>query len=83
MTRGGRPTRPAEVRYHADADIIGLAKILAAIRTDTTYPGDPVKGRRYRPPCPIIDPRRPRPPERRPRTSTPPADSGEQLPFPS
>jgi hypothetical protein len=30
-----------------DADVLGLGKILAAIRTDVTYPGDPggkVKG---------------------------------------
>lgn len=59
MTRAARPIRPAEIRYYVDADVLGLGKILADTRADTTYPGDPggaVKGRRYRHACPINDP---------------------------
>jgi hypothetical protein len=59
MTGAGRPIRPAEVRYYVDADVLGLGKILADTRADTTYPGDPggpVKGRRYRHACPVSDP---------------------------
>ena len=54
-----RPAKPAIVRFYVDADVLGLAKILVQMRPDVTYPGDPggiVKGRRIRPPCPIIDP---------------------------
>lgn len=43
------------VRYYIDADTLGLAKILAALRIDVTYPGDPgatIK-RQKRPPCPV------------------------------
>lgn len=43
------------VRYHIDADTLGLAKVLAALRIDVTCPGDPgatIK-RRKRPPCPV------------------------------
>jgi hypothetical protein len=43
------------VRYYVDADTLGLAKILAALRIDVTYPGDPgatIK-RHERPPCPV------------------------------
>jgi hypothetical protein len=32
--------RPAQVRFYVDADLLGLAKILCAIRSDFTYPGD-------------------------------------------
>jgi hypothetical protein len=51
-------TRPAEVRFYIDADILGLAHVLAALRPDTTYPGDPgtVIHKRSRPPCPIASP---------------------------
>lgn len=51
MTRA----RPATVRFYCDADILGLAKVLAALRNDVTYPGDPggrVHGRQ-RPACPV------------------------------
>jgi PIN like domain len=51
-----RSVRPAVVRYYVDADCLGLAKVLAAVRSDVTYPGDPggpVKGRRYRVACTI------------------------------
>jgi hypothetical protein len=36
---GGR--REAEIRFYVDADLLGLAKILVAVRADVTYPGDP------------------------------------------
>jgi len=47
--------KPATVRFYFDADVLGLAKILAALRPDITYPGDPggVVHRRWRPACPI------------------------------
>lgn len=50
--------RIAEVRYYFDADILGLAHVVAALRPDATYPGDPgtVINRRQRPPCPIAAP---------------------------
>jgi hypothetical protein len=53
-----RPAKPAHVQYYFDADVLGLAKLIAAIRRDTTYPGDPggpVKGGRVRPPCTVTD----------------------------
>lgn len=44
------------IRFYIDADLIGMAKLLVAVRADITYPGDPggtgVDGR-PRPPCPI------------------------------
>lgn len=45
--------KPAVVRYYVDADILGLAKVLAPLRNDLTYPGDPgdIVHRRQRPPC--------------------------------
>jgi hypothetical protein len=53
-----RRTRPATVRFYFDADVLGLAKVLAPLRFDLTYPGDPgaVVHRRARPPCPITSP---------------------------
>lgn len=47
--------RPATVRFYLDEDVRGLAKILAALRNDLTYPGDPggVVHSRQRPACPI------------------------------
>lgn len=53
-----RPARPAKVRFYVDADLLGLAKVLAPLRSDVTYPGDPgatVK-RLVRPACPITSP---------------------------
>jgi hypothetical protein len=50
--------RPATVRFYFDADVLGLAKLLARERADFTYPGDPggqIK-KRVRPPCPITTP---------------------------
>jgi hypothetical protein len=43
------------VRFYVDADTLGLAKVMARLRWDVTYPGDPggtVK-RHARPACPI------------------------------
>lgn len=54
-------TRPATVRFYCDADILGLAKVLADLRSDITYPGDPgaTLHRRKRPACPITETRTP------------------------
>jgi hypothetical protein len=51
--------RPAAVRFYVDADLLGLAKLLAGLRVDVTYPGDrgAVIKRRHRPACPITSPR--------------------------
>lgn len=51
-------TRPAVVRFYVDADVLGLAKVLARLRSDVTYPGDPgaTIHRRLRPACPITSP---------------------------
>ncbi len=50
--------RAAQVRIYIDADILGLGKILASLRNDVTYPGDPgaIVHKRQRPPCPIASP---------------------------
>ena len=50
--------RAAQVRFYVDADILGLGKILGALRNDVTYPGDPgaVLRKRHRAPCPIASP---------------------------
>jgi len=50
--------RAAQVRIYVDADVLGLGKILAGLRNDVTYPGDPgaVIHKRERAPCPIISP---------------------------
>lgn len=50
--------RAESVRVYFDADVLGLAKVLCALRADFTYPGDPggrIK-KRIRPPCPITAP---------------------------
>jgi hypothetical protein len=52
------PAKPATIRVYFDADVLGLAKLLAKERADFTYPGDPggrIK-KRQRPPCPITSP---------------------------
>lgn len=51
--------KPAEVRFYVDADVLGLAKLLAGLRSDVTYPGDPgaVIHSRSRPACPVTTPR--------------------------
>lgn len=33
--------RPAEVRFYFDADVLGLAKVVARLRNDATYPAIP------------------------------------------
>ena len=50
--------KPAVVRFYFDADVLGLAHVVAALRSDATFPGDPgaVIKRRERPPSPIADP---------------------------
>jgi len=51
--------KPAQVRFYVDADILGLGKVLAGLRTDVTHPGDPglVLHRRHRAACPVTSPR--------------------------
>ncbi len=50
--------KPARVRFYVDADLLGLAHILADLRPDVTYPGDPGKviHKRQRPACPVSTP---------------------------
>jgi hypothetical protein len=50
--------RAVQVRIYVDADVLGLGKILAGLRNDVTYPGDPgaVIHKRERAPCPITSP---------------------------
>ena len=50
--------KPADVRFYIDADLLGLARVLAGLRHDVTYPGDPgaLIHKRSRPPCPITSP---------------------------
>jgi len=47
--------KQAEVRFYFDEDLLGSAKIIAALRPDCTYPGDPgaTIHRRHRSACPI------------------------------
>ena len=56
--RGVSRTKPAEVRIYIDADLLGLGHVLAGLRPDVTYPGDPgaVIHKRHRPPSPITSP---------------------------
>ncbi len=51
----GGPAKPATVRFYFDADVLGLAKKVAELRSDVTYPGDAggTVHRRRRPPCPV------------------------------
>lgn len=53
--------KAADVRFYVDADLLGLAKTLAPLRYDLTYPGDPgaVIHKHTRPVCPIADPATP------------------------
>ena len=50
--------RAAQVRIYVDADVLGPGKILAGLRSDVTYPGDPgaVIYKRERAPCPVTSP---------------------------
>lgn len=49
------PVKPADVRFYFDQDVLGLAHVIAGLRADSTYPGDPgaIVKRRSRPACPI------------------------------
>ena len=49
--------RPGVVRFYLDADVLGLAHVVAGLRSDATYPGDPgaIVKRRERSACPIAD----------------------------
>ena len=51
-------SKPAEVRFYIDADLLGLARVLAGLRSDVTFPGDPgaTIHKRSRPPCPVSSP---------------------------
>lgn len=46
------------MRFYVDADVLGLAHVIAPLRSDITYPGDPgaTVHRRARPPCIITSP---------------------------
>ena len=46
------------MRFYLDADVLGLAHVVADLRSDATYPGDPgaIIKRRERRACPIVDP---------------------------
>ena len=50
--------RTTAVRFYFDADVLGLAHVVAAPRSDATFPGDPgaVIKKRERAACPITDP---------------------------
>jgi hypothetical protein len=52
-----RAPKLASVRLYFDADVLGVAKVIAALRNDCTYPGDPgaTIRKRHRPPCVIAD----------------------------
>lgn len=47
--------KSAEVRLYFDADVLGLARVVARLRSDATYPGDTgaTIHRRRRPACPV------------------------------
>lgn len=49
----------ARVRFYFDADILGLAKVICAMRNDCTFPGDPgtVIHKKRRPVCAVPDPK--------------------------
>lgn len=53
--------KPAVVRFYFDADVLGLAKVVAGLRADATFPGDPgaIVHKRTRPPCPVARPATP------------------------
>jgi hypothetical protein len=53
-----RSARTADVRFYVDADLLGLAKLLASLRADVTFPGDPgaIIKHRERPLCPVSSP---------------------------
>lgn len=51
----GRHYKEAAVRFYFDADVLGLARVIAGLRPDATFPGDPggVIHKQLRRPCPI------------------------------
>jgi hypothetical protein len=53
-----RQARKADVRFYVDADLLGLAKMLASLRADVTFPGDPgaLIKHRERPACAVTSP---------------------------
>ncbi len=53
-----RRVKRATVRFYFDADVLGLGKLIASIRPDATYPGDPgaTVHKRLRPPCIVASP---------------------------
>ena len=53
----GSRARPTEPGFYFDADVLGLAHVVASLRSDATYPGDPgaVIKRRERLACPMAD----------------------------
>lgn len=53
--------KAAEVRFYFDADILGLGKLISALRPDCTYPGDSgaTIHKRRRPPCSVTSPATP------------------------
>jgi hypothetical protein len=54
----GRRYKEAAIRFYFDADVLGLAHVIADLRPDATYPGDPggVVHRQLRAACPIANP---------------------------
>jgi PIN like domain len=53
--------KPAQVRFYVDADILGLGRVLAGLRPDVTFPGDPgaVLFKKQRPPRVVTTPATP------------------------
>ncbi|UUO03851.1 hypothetical protein M4D79_14115 [Mycolicibacterium novocastrense] len=51
--------KQADVKFYFDADILGLAHIVCALRPDCTYPGDPGRKikRQFRDECVVRDQR--------------------------
>lgn len=47
--------KPAEIRFYFDEDVLGLARVIAQLRPDCTFPGDPGAEifKRRRDACPI------------------------------
>ena len=47
--------KQATVRFYFDADVLGAGKVVAGLRSDSTYPGDPgaIIHKRSRPACAI------------------------------
>jgi hypothetical protein len=54
----GRQYKKGHVRFYFDADVLGLAHVVANLRPDSTHPGDPggVVHRRLRAAGPVVSP---------------------------